>query len=111
MAEKIKIEESLLEQLLDEIIFEELVPMYELSFTDISYNFNKFDFYLKATDLLRPTCYLMKDSYQFNTFIFLRLKTDNVNYYASLGKEQLTEYILSQLKVSQEYNTYINRLG
>jgi hypothetical protein len=112
MAEKIKIERSLLEQLLDDIIFEKLVPVYELSFTDFEYSFTKFDFYLKATDLLRPlNCYLIKDNYKFNSYVFLRLNIDSVNYYASLGKEQLSQYILEQLKLSKEYDNYINRLG
>ena len=110
MEEKIKIDESLIDQLLNDFINEYLLSVYELKYTDFSYQYNKFDFYFKVTDLLQPSLYLIGNSYYFNKHIILRLNTITLYYYSSQGKEVFFKFLKQELEESVSYLNYINRL-
>ena len=58
MEQKTKVDESLLDQLLNDFIYEQLVPQYRLQFTEFLFDYNQFDFYLKFKDKLIPHPYL-----------------------------------------------------
>lgn len=110
MAEKIKVDESLTDQFLNDFINECLLSIYELKYTDFSYKYDKFDFYFKIKDLLRPSMYLMGNSYSFNTHTILRLNTNSVHHFALQGKEAFFAYLKVELGKSICYTNYINRL-
>lgn len=110
MAEKIKVDESLTDQFLNDFINEYLLSIYELKYTDFSYKYDKFDFYFKIKDLLRPSMYLMGNSYSFNTYTILRLNTNSVHHFALQGKEVFFAYLRAELDKSVCYINYINRL-
>lgn len=111
MEEKAKLNESLIDQLLNDFINEELLSLYELKYTDFNYQYNQFDFYLKVTDLLRPSMCLVNDSYIFNKHTILRLNVNSIVYYSSLGKELFFAYLKEELNRSVTYTNYINRLS
>lgn len=110
MVKNQNLDEQLIDQMVNEFINESLNPLYELSYTEFEYSYNKFDFYLKAYDLLRPNLYFMKDSYHSNSFVFLRLNTTTLAAKVSEGKEALTAYLQAALKESKAYQTYIQRI-
>lgn len=111
MEEKLKVDENLIDQLVNDFINEKLNKLYELSHTKIYFTYNKFDFYLKAEDLLRPKVCIIGNSYYFNKHNFLNLNTNNVMFYSSLGKEKLFNYFNKELLNSKTYQNYFNRLN
>ena len=60
--------------------------------------------------LLRPSMYLMGNSYSFNTHTILRLNTNSVHHFALQGKEAFFAYLKVELGKSICYTNYINRL-
>lgn len=112
MVEKVKIDQSLLDQKLNDFISNRLVPKYVLSYTEFKYDYNNFDFYLKFVDLLRPTICYYNSTYQFNKHIVLRLNTKTLYSKAvEYSQEEFDEYLRQELLKDKEYTKYINRLG
>ena len=70
MAEKIKVDESLTDQFLNDFINECLLSIYELKYTDFSYKYDKFDFYFKIKDLLKKKQSIIILLYLNNTLFF-----------------------------------------
>lgn len=110
MEEKAKVDESLTDQLLNEFINEYLLSLYELQYTEFSYDYNKFDFYFKLIDRLHPPMFLIGNSYYFNKHLILRLNTNTLHYYSSQGKEIFFNFLKKELQNSTSYLNYINRL-
>lgn len=110
MEEKIKVDENLLEQMLNDFISDEILTQYEFKYTEISYDFSSFDFYLKAVDLLRPQLCLIGEGYSFNTHILLSLNKKNVDHACLKGKEEFFKFLNAELSKSEVYNAYYRRL-
>lgn len=111
MAEKLKIDQSLLDQKLNDFISQCLVPEHVLSYTEFQYDYNDFDFYLKFVDQLRPKICYYNDTYQFNKHTVLRLNTKSL--YAKAvenSQEEFNAYLRKSLLENAEYIKYINRL-
>lgn len=110
MEQNTKVDESLLDQSLNDFIYEFLVPQYRLQYTEFIFDYNKFDFYLKFKDKLIPYPYLKDNAYCFNSEICLRLSRNNLNYYYTKGREEFFNYLLKELYLSESYLKYLNRL-
>ena len=110
MEQKTKVDESLLDQLLNDFIYERLVPQYRLQFTEFLFDYNQFDFYLKFKDKLIPHPYLKGSSYCFNSELCLRLSRGNLDNYFLKGREAFFAYLLTELSLSESYLKYLNRL-
>lgn len=112
MAEKLNIDQSLLDQKLNDFISNHLVPKYVLSYTEFKYDYNTFDFYMKFVDLLRPGICYYNNTYQFNKHIVLRLNTRTLyNKAVELPQEDFDKYLREELLNNKEYIKYITRLG
>lgn len=110
MEQSKKLDESLLDQSLNDFIHEFLVPQYKLKYTDFSYDYDKFYFYLKFKDKLIPSLFVRNGSYCFNTALCLRLPMGILVDKYNKRKEVFFDYLLIQLDLSEEYFSYLNRL-
>jgi hypothetical protein len=111
MVVKNEIDQNLIDQMVNDFINEVLLVDPVLAYTQFSYDYNSFDFYLKAKDLLIPNAYVKRDgSYYFNTAMFIRLNINNVQHYAQQSKEKLFEELNKALTKSPEYKAYKERL-
>lgn len=106
---KQQVDENLLDQKINEFILENLLASDFFPYTDFEFKYNKFDFYLKAKDLLRPTMCLIKDSYSFNTHVILHLNTQTLYYYSLKSKEEFVSYLYKQLMLNKEYIKFLNK--
>lgn len=112
MAEKLNIDQNLLDQKLNDFISNHLVPKYVLSYTEFKYDYNTFDFYMKFVDLLRPSVCYYNNTYQFNKHVVLRLNTRTLyNKAVELPQEDFDKYLREELLNNKEYIKYITRLG
>lgn len=105
---KQQIDESLLDQKINEFILENLLTCDYFPYTDFEFKYNKFDFYLKAKDLLRPPVCLIVDSYSFNSHIILRLNTQTVLQQSLQSKENFVDYLYKELFNNKQYIAYLN---
>lgn len=110
MEEKIKVDESLLDQMVNEFILDEILLQYEMKYTEVYFDYTKFDFYLKAKDLLRPCHAHYGQNYEFNTHIFLTLSMTNVVHAFQKGKVEFYKFLKTELDKSEVYNAYFRRL-
>lgn len=113
MVVKNEIDQNLIDQMVNDFINEVLLPNPVLAYTQFSYDYNNFDFYLKAKDLLIPRAYvrIKTGSYYFPNALFIRMNINNVHSYAQQSKEKLFEEFNKALAKSPEYLTYIERLN
>lgn len=106
-----KVDENLLDQLLTDFIYEYLVPQRALSYTEFKFDYNKFDFYLKAVDKLIPNAYIVDSSYVFNKETILRLSRNNLESSFLKGREEFFKYLKTELNNSKSYLKYLNRIS
>lgn len=105
-----KVDESLLDQLLNDFIYDFIVPHPQLKYTTPLYSYDKFYFYLKLKDNLIPSLYQVDGSYQFNTEIVLRIPFNSLVLKYNQGREVFFDYLLNQLDSSESYYSFLNRI-
>lgn len=112
MVVKNEIDQNLIDQMVNDFINEVLLTDPVLAYTQFSYDYNSFDFQLKAKDLLIPRAYVNSKTgfYYFPNAIFIRMNINNVYHYALQSKERLFEEFNKALAKSPEYKSYKERL-
>lgn len=105
-----KVDESLLDQLLNDFIYDFLIPHFKLKYTTPFYSYDRFYFYLKLKDNLIPSPYVVGGMYQFNTEIVLRIPFNTLVLKYNQGREVLFDYLLNQLDDSKSYYSFLNRI-
>ena len=110
MEKNLNLDESLIDQKIDNFINTHLINMYELKFTDIIYNYDKFNFYIKFIDLLRPKLILVNNEYWFNKHTVLRMSVNNLIHFLNQDEKIFHDYLIHQLSLNKQYLDYINRL-
>lgn len=110
MERKQVINENLIDQKIDEFIRQVLLPIRNLEYTEFSYDYDNFTFYLKFKDKLRPKVCVINSSYVFNKHTILRLSINNILKYTENSQEELNVYLTKQLKDSKQFSQYLNRL-
>ena len=113
MVVKNEIDQNLIDQMVNDFINEVLLADPVLVYTQFSYDYNNFDFQLKAKDLLIPRAYVNSKTgfYYFPNAMFIRMNINNVYHYALQSKEKLFEEFNKTLAKSPEYLAYKERLN
>lgn len=99
----------LINEWLEDFINEFFKSKNELLYTDFVLQKDKYSFYIKFVDKLRPNVYIINNSYYFNTFIILKDTVNNI--YTKQTKHELFKYLINYLDNSTEYLNYLNRLN
>ena len=110
MERNLNLDESLIDQKIDNFINTNLINIYELKFTQFNYDYNKFNFYIKFIDLLRPNIVLVQNEYWFNKHTVLRLSVSDVLYYINQDEKVFHNFLMQHLNLNKTYVAYINRL-